>query len=94
MHAAALAEMRALSEERLAKVIALRDTYAAILRSVLDDAQRSGVIRQDMDVKFLALGLLGMMNRVELWFRPGGDLSSEQVGDLMATVFLTGAGSR
>jgi hypothetical protein len=31
------------------------------------------------------------MNRVEVWFRPSGDLSPGQLGRLLAVIFLAGA---
>ncbi len=90
LHAAALAEMRFLSEARLQQVVSTRQSYKRLLDSVLLDAQRAGVLRGDLDVKHLALGLVGMMNRVEMWYRRGGPLSTQQLGDLFASVFLTG----
>jgi|SRR5579871_118659 len=90
-HAATLSEMRALSEERLAQVIALRDSYEEIVRAVLQDAQDAGVLRRDVPVKFLCLNLLGLMNRVEVWYRPNGPLSPALLGELLAVIFLTGA---
>ena len=90
-HSTALAEMHALSEERLAQVMSLRDGYEDLVRSVLRDAQRAAALRDDIDVKYLCLCLLGMINRVEAWFRPSGTLSPDQLGQLLAVIFLTGA---
>jgi AcrR family transcriptional regulator len=90
-HTVTLSEMRALSDERLAQVISLRDAYEDLVRSVLEQAQGTGVLRPDITVKYLCLHLLGMMNRVEVWYRPDGPLSPGQLGDLLAIVFLTGA---
>ena len=90
-HTVTLSEMHALSDERLAEVISLRDAYEDLVRSVLEHAQGGGVLRQDIPVKYLSLHLLGMMNRVEVWYRPNGALTPGQIGDLFATIFLTGA---
>jgi hypothetical protein len=90
-HTVTLSEMRALSEERLAQVISLRDAYEDLVRSVLEHAQGAGVLRRDVPVKYLSLHLLGLMNRVEVWYRPNGALTPGQIGDLLAIVFLTGA---
>jgi AcrR family transcriptional regulator len=90
-HSAALAELHALSPERLAQVRSLRDAYEDVVRSVLSDAQSAGALRQDIPVKYLCLILLGLMNRVEVWFRPSGDLSPGQLGRLLAVIFLAGA---
>jgi TetR/AcrR family transcriptional regulator, cholesterol catabolism regulator len=93
-HTVTLSEMRALSEERLAQVISLRDAYEDLVRSVLEHAQAAGVLRQDIPVKYLTLHLLGMMNRVEVWYRPNGPLTPAQIGELLAAIFLSGAAAR
>jgi AcrR family transcriptional regulator len=90
-HTVTLSEMRALSEERLAQVISLRDAYEDLVRSVLEHAQSAGVLRHDIPVKYLSLHLLGMMNRVEVWFRPNGALTPAQIGNLLGILFLSGA---
>jgi len=90
-HSATLSEMRALSKQRLAHVISLRDAYEELVRSVLQDAQMAGALRADIPVKYLCLILLGLVNRVEVWYRPSGTLSPGELGDVLASIFLTGA---
>ncbi len=90
-HTAALAEMHALSPARLAQVRELRDSYEDVVRSVLKQGQDAGVLRSDIPLKYLCLSLLGLLNRVEVWFRREGALSPEQLGQVMAAIFLTGA---
>jgi hypothetical protein len=83
--------MSCLSRERLNEVTALRDFYESLARSVLDAAQKAGALRADVPVKYLCLALLGLLNRVLVWFRPNGSLSPEQIGTLFARIYLTGA---
>ncbi len=90
-HSAALTEMSCLSTKRLAEVTALRDAYESLTRSVLDEAQTAGLLRKDVPVKYLCLALLGLLNRILVWFRPNGPLSPAQIGELFATIYLTGA---
>jgi AcrR family transcriptional regulator len=90
-HTTTLAEMRALSRERLAQLVGLRDAYENLVRSVLQDAQRTGALRRDIDTKYLSLALLGLMNRVLVWYRRSGPLSPTQLGHLFAVIFLAGA---
>jgi AcrR family transcriptional regulator len=92
-HAATLAEMHALSQERLAQVVALRDAHENLIRSVLEDAQKAGVLRMDVDVKYLCLSVLGLTNRVLVWYRRRGPLTPGQIGEVLASVFLGGAES-
>jgi AcrR family transcriptional regulator len=89
-HSAALTEMSCLSTERLDEVTALRDAYESLARSVLYEAQTAGALREDVPVKYLCLALLGLLNRVLVWFRPSGPLSPDQIGVLFATIYLTG----
>lgn len=90
-HSVAVGEMRALSGARLQEVIALRDAYEDLVRSVLADGREAGVLRADIGVKYLCLILLGLLNRVELWYRSSGDLSADQLARVFETIFLTGA---
>jgi len=90
-HATTLTEMFALSKDRLRSGAALREGYVDLVRSVLRDAQKAGVLRDDIDVRYLSLGVLGLMNRVLYWYRRGGSLSPGQLGQLLAVIFLDGA---
>jgi AcrR family transcriptional regulator len=89
-HSAALSEMHSLSAGRRAEVVALRDDYEGLVRSVLLDAQKAGALRDDVPVKYLCLGLLGLLNRVVVWFRRSGPLSPSQLGEVFARIYLTG----
>ena len=90
-HSTTLAEMNALSPDRLAQVRSLRDNYEDLVRSILQEAQKAQVVRDDLDVKYLCLSLLGLMNRVLVWYRRRGPLSPNQLGELLGAIFLTGA---
>ncbi len=90
-HSTTLAEMNALSPDRLMQVRTLRDNYEDLVRSILQDAQKARVVRDDLDVKYMCLSLLGLMNRVLVWYRRRGPLSPNQLGELLGAIFLTGA---
>jgi len=90
-HSTTFAEMHFLSEDRLDRVLKLRDDYEDLVRSVLKEAQAAGVLRSDVEAKYLCLALLGLMNRVMVWYRRGGPLSPSQIGRLFAVIFLSGA---
>jgi AcrR family transcriptional regulator len=89
-HSTMLTELRALSPDRRAEIVALRDAYEKLVRSVLDRAQRAGVIRDDIPVKYLSVSLLNLMNWAIFWFQRDGDLSPVQLGDLFVTLYLGG----
>jgi TetR/AcrR family transcriptional regulator, cholesterol catabolism regulator len=92
-HSVAVGEMHALSGVRLKEVIALRDAYEDLVRSVLQDARKAGVLRDDISVKYLSLILLGLLNRVEMWYRRDGALSPDELARVFEAIFLTGAAS-
>jgi hypothetical protein len=89
-HSTTLAEMQLLSPGRFAQVRQLRDSYEDLVRSVLYDAQKADLLRADIDVKYLCLALLGLMNRVLVWYHRKGPLAPGQLGELLAAIFLTG----
>jgi len=90
-HATMLTEMYALSKDRLASIVTLREGYVDLVRSVLREAQNAGALRDDIDVRYLTLALLGLLNRVLVWYRRRGPLSPSQLGQLLAVIFLAGA---
>ena len=89
-HSTTLAEMNTLSPERREQVVALRHDYDTLVQTVLLDAQRAGVVRSDIDERYLRLSLLGLLNRVLVWHRRGGALAPSQLGQVLAAIFLGG----
>ncbi|HSQ03366.1 MAG TPA: TetR family transcriptional regulator, partial [Burkholderiales bacterium] len=90
-HSTTFTEMHALSDQRFGQIMKLRDDYENMVRSVLQGAQDAGVVRTDIEAKYLGLTLLGIMNRVMIWYRRGGPLSPHQLGRLLGVLFLAGA---
>jgi AcrR family transcriptional regulator len=90
-HAASLLEARALSGEHQTDVSLLRDAHESVVRQVLEAAQAAGALRSDIPTKYLGLLLFSLTNRTMLWYRPDGPLRPEQLGELFAVLFLSGA---
>lgn len=90
-HAVMLTEMRGLTPAHLVEVVALRDRYEELIRDMVGESQASGILRSDVGTKYLMLCLLNLLNWTIFWFKPGGDLDAEQLGDLLASVYLEGA---
>jgi TetR/AcrR family transcriptional regulator, cholesterol catabolism regulator len=93
-HATMLFELRALSDDRRAEVLRLRAAYEDLTRQTISDAQAAGVIRRDIEAKYLTLALLNLLNWSILWFKPGHPLTSEQLSELLTRLFLEGAESQ
>ena len=89
-HAAANDELHALSGKRKQEIVALRDGYEGLLRSVFGQAQSAGLLRDDIPVKIMGLVLLGMVNCIYPWYSHEVDLTPLQLGSLLSELFLTG----
>jgi AcrR family transcriptional regulator len=71
-------EMRSLSPENRARLVALRDRYQQYLIDILRDGQAKGVF-EVYDVRMKAFAILGMLNAVANWFRPNGEQSDDDI---------------
>jgi AcrR family transcriptional regulator len=90
-HATMLIELRELSKDRYAEVLQLRDRYEALVRQTITEAQAAGVLRENPSAKYQTLALLNQLNWTIIWFRPDGELTPDQLGEILATLFLEGA---
>lgn len=90
-NAVALLELRSLDAERRAEVIRLRDQYETIVQELIGRAQQDGILRVDVDAKYLTLTLLSLLNWSIFWFRPGGRLRAEEMAGLLLRLYLEGA---
>lgn len=90
LHRTMLIELRSLNRANLNHVLELRDRYSEIVRGVLESAQKSGFLRDDIDGKLLTLMLLNLLNWTIFWFKGGGAKSRTDIAALVATTFLEG----
>ncbi len=88
-----LNEMRALSGPHRAEVVALRRKYANLVRSLIEEAQAAGSIRNDIPSRYLYLALLNVLNWAVLWYRKGQTLSEEELARMFTSIYLAGASS-
>lgn len=82
-------EVSALSPPRRAEVIAGRDRYEGALRRLIADGIAAGEFRL-VDPKVAAFVILGAINWIAGWYRPGGDLATEDLGAQFAEHLLGG----
>jgi len=82
-------EWRHLSSERCAAVTKRRDEYEALFRSLVGEAIRERFISA-IDAPSAALFILSALNYVFTWYRPGGRLSPEEVGRMLADYIFDG----
>lgn len=90
-HATALAEVRALSPERLAEIVSLRRTYQTGIRQMIEAGQKNGSIRGDVEPRYLASMLRGLLDRTVEWYEKGGSLGPAKLAEYFCEIYLFGA---
>ena len=90
-HATALAEVRALSPERLGEIVGVRRAYQAGIRRVIEAGQKNGSIRADVESRYLASMLRGLLDRTVEWYQKGGPLTPAELADSFCDLYLFGA---
>ena len=82
-------EIEALGEERRSAVLARRDEYEQIVRSLIEEGMARGMFRPG-DPKVASLALLGSVNWTVKWFRPAGGKSAREIGRQIAEMMVRG----
>jgi AcrR family transcriptional regulator len=80
-------ELRSLSSEARAEVVALRDRYEACWRSALEDGVAEGVFTVE-DVHVTRLGLISMCTNVAYWYSPVARGDDDKIALAFADVAL------
>jgi AcrR family transcriptional regulator len=91
-------ELRSLTPANLRRVLAKRDEYEHVFRSLLTAGVRAGVFVVP-DVKLTAMAILTMCTGVATWFTEGGRLAPESIADryvemIVRSVERRGKGSK
>jgi TetR/AcrR family transcriptional regulator, cholesterol catabolism regulator len=82
-------ELRALTAERRAILIAQRDAYEGAWREVIRQGVGDGSLRP-VDVPLATIAILSVCNWFTQWFRPDGALGVPAIGREFADLFLDG----
>jgi AcrR family transcriptional regulator len=87
-HGTALAlELDALRPASRAVVVAGRDRYERGMRALIEDGIRAGLF-QPVDPKLTTFAIVGAINWIGRWYRPGGSASAAALSEHFATLFL------
>ncbi|HHB80595.1 MAG TPA: TetR/AcrR family transcriptional regulator [Aliiroseovarius sp.] len=76
-------ELRALSDENFARIEALRQQYEAELADILRAGERAGQFHL-ADLRLTTMSIIAMLTGVNTWYKEGGRLSREAVGEIYA----------
>jgi AcrR family transcriptional regulator len=82
-------EVSALPPEARQAVLARRDAYESVYRSLLREGQRTGLFRP-LDERVAAATILGALNWTAQWYRSDGRMDPRQLGEEMAALLLRG----
>ena len=82
-------EVPALSPDRRAEIVAGRDRYERLLRELIAAGVASGVFRE-VDPKVAVFAILGAINWIARWYRPGGRMTGMELGEGFADYLLGG----
>lgn len=85
-----LTEMRSLADEHRAVVARHEETYRRAVAELVQDGQREGTIRADVDAELATMLLLGAANWVHRWYGQRGRTSAEQIAGEFATIIGDG----
>jgi TetR/AcrR family transcriptional regulator, cholesterol catabolism regulator len=72
------------------RILAQRARFETLFTSLLAQAREAGGIRDDLDTKVVAYGILGLANSIYLWYRPGGRLTPRRLGRTYADMIMSG----
>jgi AcrR family transcriptional regulator len=93
LHLARIFEEDALVGPARARVATEHDAYAALVRRIIETQQGLGRLRADIDAGKLAMALLNLLNWTVFWVDPNGPASPGEAADVLAEVFVHGAGA-
>ncbi len=82
-------EFGTLSPARLRRVVAKRDRYEGTVRALLVQGARKGCLRR-VDPKMAGMAMLGAINWIARWYRPGGPAGAGEMARDFLDLFMGG----
>jgi TetR/AcrR family transcriptional regulator, cholesterol catabolism regulator len=79
-----LKEFDSLSPKRRKKITESRDLYDKFVFDLLKEGRDAGEFADDIDLRVATFSIFGMVNWLYRWYRPGGDLSPDEIATMMA----------
>ena len=88
-----LNEAWVLDESHRSRVLAARNRYEAAFRQVLEEGKEDGSFNPDLDQKLAAIFILSVLNAIERWYRPGGEVGREELVERVLQFTKSGIGA-
>ncbi|RLD93270.1 MAG: TetR family transcriptional regulator [Aquificota bacterium] len=86
-YATMLRELDSLEEEKRRELVSLRDGYERVLRETLQEGVKEGAFRE-IDSKIIGFAILGIMNWLIRWYKPGGAYSPSDLAKVYGDFIL------
>jgi AcrR family transcriptional regulator len=83
-------DFKFLSPTRQEEIIGARDSYDHRVQKLLSRARKAGQIDEAVDIPLASMAILGAVNWAYQWYRPGGRLSPDQIGEELSARLLGG----
>lgn len=74
-------ELRNLPPKLAKSYIAKRDEYERFFRNLIHEGISEGYFEKEAEPAITARFILGLINSITIWYRPGGDLSPDEIAD-------------
>jgi TetR/AcrR family transcriptional regulator, cholesterol catabolism regulator len=87
-------EYKFLSTERRREIVAARDEYEDVLRSLVAEAHDAGVLNPSVDPKLATFFILGAINWPARWYRLDGEMSADAIAARFTDWLLAGLMAR
>ncbi len=87
-----LNEAAALEGNNREAIVAERDRYEAVFRSVIRAGINDGTFRPDLDVNVTTAFVLSILNAIERWYRPDGQVDPTGLSDQLHRFTTEGIG--
>lgn len=82
-------EWRNLADDARKEFVVLRDDYEKELRKILVNGEEEGLFNE-VNNKFAVLTILSSINWVVEWYRPDGEMTSDQIASKLTDFILSG----
>jgi AcrR family transcriptional regulator len=89
---AVLTQVDALRPQDRRAVVARRDAFEKEFVGIIEEGIADGTLRQ-MDRKLAVFTFMGVINWMTLWYRPGGRLTPNEIGQEIARTLMCGMSS-
>lgn len=83
-------ELSGLAPEARSLISDRQRGYVQFIRSTLEELRAEGRLRPEIDPLAAAFALLGMVLWTSRWYRPDGELTSEDLANQLASMVLNG----